>query len=166
MSSEFPEGVLEAFARHESYENGPVGYVLTTTAFEGVVTARADGGETVYTVSVSVPTLSGATADDVGSAVEDDWFETLARRLEDAPKATGSAVELDGCSVERSVDTVTVEYTFRWETPSRAADIAKTFIEYVEGTYVEGIVPGYEYEPPVSDLLASASQSGDAGTPL
>ena len=47
-------------------------------------------------------------------------------------------------------------------------DVAKTFVEYVEGTYVEGVVPGYDYRPPVSDLLSQAGQ-GDGergGTPL
>ncbi|MEF8975818.1 MAG: DUF5813 family protein, partial [Halapricum sp.] len=44
------------------------------------------------------------------------------------------------------------------------------FVEYVEGTYVEGAVPGYDYEPPVADLLNQAQSGGSqgdrGGTPL
>jgi len=62
--------------------------------------------------------------------------------------------------------TVRIEYVFADRSPATAADIATAFAEFVEGTYVEGVVPGYEYEPPVADLLAQASQGEKGGTPL
>jgi len=45
-------------------------------------------------------------------------------------------------------------------------------IDYVEGTYVQGVIPGYEYGEPVAGLLDRAQQNADSddatrgGTPL
>jgi len=61
-------------------------------------------------------------------------------------------------------------YEFTLGSADRAADVAKAFVEYVEGTYVEGIVPGYSYEGKVADLVSDASSGGGdgevGGTPL
>ena len=81
-------------------------------------------------------------------------------------RATRSDIDLETFDVERDGENVYVTYGFEWDDPSRAADIAKTLIEYVEGTYVEGVIPGYEYESPVADLLDRASQGEGGGTPL
>jgi hypothetical protein len=167
--TEFPDSVERAFGSHDAFERDGDAYVVTTTAFEGRVTA-VDGPEyfSAYTVTVRVPTLSAATADEVGDAVADGWFETLERRLEDAPKATRADVELKTFDVERDGEDVYVTYGFEWGNADRAADIAKAFVEYVEGTYVEGVIPGYEYVSPVDDLVTTASQEGGGGggTPL
>jgi hypothetical protein len=167
--TDVPEAVERAFDYHDSFERNGDAYVVTTTAFEGRVSA-VDGPEyySAYTVTVRVPTLDGATADEVGDAVEDGWFETLERRLEDAPKATRADVELDTFDVERDGEDVYVTFGFEWGNADKAADIAKTFVEYVEGTYVEGVIPGYEYVSPVADLVDTASQEGGGGggTPL
>lgn len=164
-----PDSVERAFDYHDAFDSDDGGYLVTTTAFEGHVTA-VDGPDyfSAYTVTVRVPTLDGATADDVGDAVEDGWLETLERRLEDAPKATRADVELDTFDVERDGEDVYVTFGFEWGNADKAADIAKTFVEYVEGTYVEGIVPGYDYVGAVSNLVESASQEGGGGggTPL
>ncbi|HET7324617.1 MAG TPA: DUF5813 family protein, partial [Halococcus sp.] len=58
-------------------------------------------------------------------------------------------------------ETVVIECAFIHDNPTRAAEAAKALIEYVEGTYVEGIVPGYSYLPPVADLLSRARQHGE-----
>lgn len=167
--TDFPESVERAFDYHDAFEHDGDAYLLTTTAFDGRVTA-VDGPEyfSAYTVTVRVPTLDGATADDVGDAVQDGWFETLERRLEDATKATRADVELETFEVEQDGEDVYVTYGFEWGNADKAADIAKTLVEYVEGTYVEGVIPGYEYVSPVADLVDSASQEGGGGggTPL
>ena len=80
--------------------------------------------------------------------------------------ATRSDIDLETFDVERDGEDVYVTYGFEWDDPGRAADIAKTLVEYVEGTYVEGVIPGYEYESPVADLLDRASQGEGGGTPL
>ena len=166
MSTDVPEPVATAFDQHEAYERSGDRFALATVAFDGEVTVVGDGERTRYLVTVHAPTIQAATADHVGDAVVRGWLETLERRLAEAPKATRASVALVEFDVEELGDEVRVEYTFEWGDPGRAAEIAKTFVEYVEGTYVEGIVPGYEYEPPVSDLIAGASQGGEGGTPL
>jgi len=102
--------------------------------------------------------------------VRDGWLETLERRLEDAPKSTRVAVDLDEYTVEADDEAVVVTYRFSLGGEREAADVAKTFVEYVEGTYVEGIVPGYEYVGVVADLVSAASTGGSegsrGGTPL
>jgi hypothetical protein len=166
MTDALPAAVERAFDRHDALEQDGDGFVVTTTVFRGRVTAVGRADSPVYTVTIQAPTIQTATAGDVGEAVADGWFDTLCRRLEDAPTATRADVDLETFTVERDGEEVYTTYGFEWDSPDRAADIAKTFVEYVEGTYVEGVVPGYEYEPPVADLLDSASQGGGGGTPL
>jgi hypothetical protein len=168
MTDEIPEDAADAFAASEVCEPAAEGYAITTSTFTARVTAD-EGSEawtTAYTVEIRVPTLDAATADEIPAVVATDWVETFERRLEHAPTATRASVDLTAFAVEQTGAEVRIEYGFEWGTPERAVEIARTFAEYVEGTYVEGIVPGYEYEPPVSTLLASASQSGESGTPL
>lgn len=159
------QNVRDVFENHETFETASDGYAVTTTAFDGTVTI-SESETTSYTVTVWVPTLDAATEGEVGDIVQLDWFETLERRLEDAPRATRTSVTLDTFDVKEVGEEVRVTYEFSTGFPETGADVAKTFVEFVEGTYVEGIIPGYEYEPPVSDLISSASQSGDQGTPL
>ena len=166
MSDEIPEPVREAFAAHDAYKPGADGFALTSITFDAELTVTETDGTVLYSVVVSAPTLDAATADTVGDAVVADWLRTLRLRAKDAPKATRAAVELDEFTVTQTDDEVQIEYQFAWERPTQAANIAKAFAEFAEGTYAEGIVPGYEYEPPVSNLLARASHDGASGTPL
>jgi len=169
MADQFPEGPRRAFDAHEAFRRDGDAFLVETTAFVGRVTAVGRPERpTAYSVAVCVPTLDAATADQVGDAVEAGWFDTLRRRLEDAPQATRANLALQTFDVEQSGDDVVVTLGFEWADADRAADIAKTLVEYVEGTYVEGIIPGYEYEPPVEQLIDAASQEGGGGggTPL
>jgi hypothetical protein len=172
MTEETPADAREAFQRADAVEETDDEFRVTTTPFEGRVSAAEADSEWAlrYTVVVEVPTLQAVTAEAVGDAVADGWLDTLERRLGDAPKATRANVDLDAFDVREDGDTVTIEYVFTQGSPETAADIAKTFVEYVEGTYVEGVVPGYEYTGVAADLLSNA-QSGSAegdhgGTPL
>lgn len=169
MTEELPESATRAFDNHDAFEESDAGYRVTTTAFEGTVTAD-DAAEwrVAYTVTVRGPTLDAATVGDVGDAVADGWFDTLERRLEDAPKATRTEVDLDGYTVERDGEDVIVTYGFELGNADTAARVAKTFAEYVEGTYVEGIVPGYDYEGALAELVdqAQTGEGGAGGTPL
>jgi len=167
MTDGMPDSADRAFGRHDAFERTDDGgaFELTTSAFGGRVTAAETGSYRIaYTITVSVPTLDAATADEVGDAVSKGWLDTLERRLEDAPQATRSDVDLAGFDVELADREVFITFQFEWDNADRAADIAKTFAEYVEGTYVESVVPGYDYEGAVADLLSSASQRGEGGT--
>ncbi len=167
MSEPDVQTARELLGGHEAFERAADWFTVTTVPFENRITVTdSEGPHLNYTVRVTVPTLQAATANEVGGAVAAGWLETLERRLEDAPKATRARVEVTEYSIEQVGGDVTVTYTFASAVPGQAVGIARTFVEYVEGTYVEGIVPGYEYEPPVSDLLADASQTGSGGTPL
>jgi hypothetical protein len=163
MTDALPGDADRALADHDGFERADGGYTVRTTVFENNVTADDLVDEIAYTVTVEVPSLQAATADTVGPAVREGWLETLERRLEDAPKATRAGVNLEEYDMTAAGETVIVTYTFTYAPPARAADIAKSFVEYVEGTYVEGIVPGYDYTPPVSDLIQSASQGESEG---
>lgn len=169
--TDVPDDVADVFDARETFVPSGSGYVVETTSFEGHVTAT-DGEKwrTDYEVTVRAPTLQAATADEVGPAVREGWFETLERRLEDAPKATRVAVDLDEYTVEEADEEVVVTYRFSLGGEGEAADVAKTFVEYVEGTYVEGIIPGYNYVGVVADLMSAASTGGSegsrGGTPL
>jgi len=170
MSEETPEAVRDAAATRDALEPATDGYRVTTTRFDAWVTATPSpttDWATAFSVTVEVPTLSAVVDGDVGTAVEDGWLDTFERRLDEASKATRASVE-PALSVAVTGDTVTVTYEFEFGSADRGLDVAKTFVEYVEGTYVEGVVPGYDYQPPVSDLLSQAGQgSGDrGGTPL
>jgi hypothetical protein len=169
MTEETPAAVREATADRDSFEETTGGYAVTTTRFDADVSATGGSAEraTAFTVTVEVPTLSAAVDGEVGEAVERGWLDTLERRLAEAPKATRASVDPD-LTVATTADTVTVTYAFEFGSVEQGLDVAKAFVEYVEGTYVEGVVPGYDYRPPVSDLLSGASQGdgGRGGTPL
>ncbi|MFB6205927.1 MAG: DUF5813 family protein [Haloglomus sp.] len=173
MSDELPAAAAQAFDAHDAYERAAGGpaFVLTTTRFDATLTARDDADAEwalTYELEVRAPMLSTATADEVGSAVEEGWFDTLALRLEDAPGAVRDSVDPDLDVTEEAGDAV-ISYQFEWGDAGRAAAIAKAFAEYAEGTYLEGIVPGYDYEPPVSEMLATARNAGgdeESGDPM
>jgi hypothetical protein len=158
----------DAFAAEDSPDRVATASV-TTTAFDATVTATPAATGVAFTVTVEVPTLRAAVRDgEIGPALLDGWFETLERRLEDAPKATRARVDLDEYAVESDGDRVVVTYEYTFGDARRGIGVAKTFVEYVEGTYVQGVVPGFEYDPPVAGLLSDAQQAdgGPGGTPL
>jgi len=159
-----PDRFVRAFEAHEAFERADDGgFGLTTTRFGASVTANeTDEWALRYTVTVRAPMLSTAVVGEaVGPAVEDGWFDTYALRLEDAAGAVRHDVDLAAYEVtERDGDAVAT-FEFEWGNADQAPAIARAIAEYAEGTYVEGVVPGYEYGPPVSDLLSSARQGGE-----
>lgn len=160
------------FNRHDAYSSNSGEYVLDTTKFDSRVTATETdaGASTRYTLTVRAPTLDSAVEEDVGPSLLDGWFETFERRLEDAPMAVRDTVELNDHSVHSDDGdaVVTLSFNFKNKNANRAPDVAKAMAEYVEGTYVEGVVPGYTYQPPVSEMLARARQgnNGDSSGPM
>lgn len=176
MSEAVPERAIQAFSDHEAFcEHGDLAaesptFLVTTTRFDARVVAEAIGRPTLrYRVVVEVPTLSAAVEDRVADVVEEGWFDTFRLRLEDAAMAVPGSVEIAAPEARTGGETVVVETTFREGNPDRAVRTAKALVDYVEGTYAEGVVPGYEYRPPVSDLLASARQDDSdtgAGGPM
>jgi len=177
MTVEEPDAAARSLADHRAFERSEDGHAVTTTPFEATVTAtpaEAEGRDAAFEVVVEVPTLDAAVAEAVvADVVEDGWFETLALRLEDAY----GVAEVDALAdpeIERTGDRVLARFEFvAWNADAGVAD-AKAIVDYVEGTYVQGIVPGYEYAEPVASLVSRATHQADGedggarrgGTPL
>jgi hypothetical protein len=89
---------------------------------------------------------------------------------EDESTAEAEEEEEEDEEAAEENEEVVVTYRFSMGGAGQAADVAKAFVEYVEGTYVEGVIPGYEYVGPVAELLNSASSGASegsrGGTPL
>lgn len=164
MTNELPERAVRAFEGHDAFERDGERFAVTTTKFDGRVTAaETDGWALSYVLEVRAPMLSAAAEGSVGPAVEEGWFETYELRLEDAPMAVKQDLAFDDQRViEEGGDAVAI-FEFEFENADRVPGMAKAIAEYVEGTYMEGIVPGYEYGPPVSALLSRARQSDSDG---
>lgn len=158
-----PPGAAAAFDAHDAFAPAENGYNVESARFEAVVSGTTREGTPRYELVVRIPSLDAATAEHVAASVQSGWFETMERRLAEAPKSTRASVELTQFSladVDAAGDQLAVTYGFEAGDPSRAARIAKTFAEYVEGTYVESVVPGYEYDGAVADLLSAAASTG------
>lgn len=172
MTDGIPERAERAFEGHDAFERDGDGYRVTTTRFDGHVTAEeTDDWALRYRLVVRTPMLSTAVDGEVGEAVEAGWFETFERRLEDAPKVTRTDVELDGLDLTEEDGDAVATFEFEFGNADHAPDVVKAVAEYVEGTYVEGVVPGYDYEGVVAELLGKAasqggSDGGRGGTPL
>jgi hypothetical protein len=164
-----PDRARRAFEGHDAFE--PAGadeaaYALTTTAFDARATAApTDEWALRYTLTVRAPTLEAAAEEAVGPHLREGWFETYELRLADAPGAVRDDVTLDDLTVRTEGGEAVAEFVFTFGNADRAPAVAKAMAEYVEGTYVEGIVPGFTYRQPVSDLLSRARDAagGDEG---
>ena len=166
--SDAVERARRAAGTNESLElRDDGGYTVTTTTFDGSVEVGAEGGTIVLSVTASVPMLDAATEDAVASVVEEGWFDTIELRIEDVDGALrGGDAEV---SVRQAGDEAIVEVELRDLDATRAVADAVAVAEYVEGTYVEGIIPGYEYADPVAQLIqqaADAAGGSKGGTPL
>ncbi|MDQ2050004.1 DUF5813 family protein [Natronolimnohabitans sp. A-GB9] len=160
--TDLPASVERELESHDAFEPTAEGYALTTTVFDAAVTATEGEGKRdgEFHVTVSLPTLDAAVASEtVATVVEDGWFETLERRLEDAFTVANTSTH-DEPTVDREADevVVTLEYV-AWDAAEGVED-AKALIEFVEGTFAQGIVPGYEYRGPAATLLESAQNRG------
>jgi hypothetical protein len=158
--SDVPERAGRALDGHASLAARDDGaWETTTTPFDAtVVPEPTDGSEVSYRVTVQVPMLDAVTVDDVAPVVEDGWYETFELRVVDVDGVTRGAHEEP--VVSREAATVTVEATVTDVDAGRAADDAVAIAEFVEGTYVQGIIPGYDYTDPVESLLDQARQTG------
>lgn len=159
--STLPDAVRRELESHDAFEPADDGYRLTTTVFDATVTAEAADGERDgrFAVVVTLPTLDAAAADPVAAVVEDDWFETLERRLRDVFTVARTSTH-DDPVVDRIDDEVRVTLAFTAWNAREGVEDAKALVEFVEGTYAQGIVPGYEYRGAAATLLENAQSRG------
>lgn len=146
----------QALIEHPAFEPGASGYILTTSPLDAVVVPGGDRLE----ITVRMPALRAVVRDaTVPDVVEASWFETLSRRLDDgydvARVAAGGPPVVDSTD-----DTVSVTYRIVGDAPEVAVEDAKAIIEFVVGTYLQGAIPGYEYDSPMRELLSNAHTRG------
>jgi len=162
MTDELPDRAVRAFEGHDAFERDGRWFEVTTTRFDGRVTAEeTDERAHSYTVEVRAPMLSSAIEGDMGPAVEDGWFDTYELRLEDTGMAVRQDVDFTEYRLVKEAGDAVAVFEFEWGNADHVPEMAKAMTEYVEGTYMEGIVPGYEYRPPVSELLSRARSGAD-----
>lgn len=165
-SSPTPEAVAAAFRNHDAFTADDGRFRTETTVTEATATAAPTEGDRAgaFSVTVTVPSIDVAAADEVGPAVVDGWYETFALRLEDAFDVAKTS-DYDDPTVERGGGVVTATFEYRSWRASDGVDDAKAVVDYVEGTYAQGIVPGYDYEDPVASLVQQAAERGGGNGP-
>lgn len=165
--SELPDRARRALRDHDSFEERDEStYEWTATAFDGRVDVGEDDGEITFDVTVRVPMLADVTADSVAPVVEDGWYETFELRVKDVGSVTKKEHEFD-VDVTREGTSAVVRTSFSDINERRGVEDAGAIVDYVEGTYVQGIIPGYEYTDPVASLINRATDAANSeGTPL
>ena len=152
-----------AFATHEAFARvEDERFAFEDGDFEATVDVGAGR------LRVEVPTLAAAVEGDaVGDAVADGWYRTLERRLEHVEGITRGP-DPDPPEVVRGVETVTVELDLdpTLEEGDAPAEDAAALARFVEGTWFEGVVPGYDYREDVEAMRNRAHEAGGEPTPL
>jgi hypothetical protein len=169
MTEALLESAERSLAEHGAFEERGEGYAVTTTAFDATVRVSAAGDTLSYRVLVVVPTLDAAVEGEaVAPVVQEGWFETFERRVGHHDGTT--RVDPGDPIVTLDVDAgeVRVEVGFETTTPARGTEDAKALVDFVEGTYLQGIVPGYDYRDPVAGLIQQAEDrsKGAGGPPI
>ncbi|RCU47669.1 hypothetical protein DU504_10375 [Haloplanus salinus] len=152
--------VARAFRDHDGFDGGDGRFEATTTAFDAAVTAHESDGRVDYEVSVRVPSLSAAVDGDVAQVVEDGWLETFELRVADADGVVRGDHDFEP-TVDRTAGEVTVEFAYTDINERRGVEDAAAVVNYVEGTYVQGVIPGYDYVDPVAGLVDRARGTGE-----
>jgi len=169
MTEALLKSATRALAGHGAFEEREGEYAVTTTPFDATVRVTAAGGILSYRVLVTVPTLDAAVEGEaVAPVVQEGWFEAFERRLEHPGGATRVDPERPVVSLDLDACEVRVEIGFQTSRPARGAEDAKALADFVEGTYLQGVVPGYEYREPVAGLIQQAEDrsKGAGGPPI
>lgn len=167
--TELPDRARRAFRDHDAFapEEATDGerYVAVSTPFDAVVTPTAgEGGNVAFSVTVRVPMLNEVTEDDVAPIVEDGWYETFERRVASIGGGVFEGTQKPEPTVEQTTyagDRVAqVSAEFADIDPRRGVNDAAAVVDFVEGTFVQGVIPGYDYTEPVTGILSKARRAG------
>lgn len=146
-----------ALAAHSRFERAEDGFVPTGTTFDARVTVDGD----LVRVAATVPTLDEAVdGEAVAPVVEDGWFETFERRVRNVDGVTRAETAVVS-RVERAESTVSVVIDLR-TTPETVGEDVVAAVSFVEGTWMEGIIPGYDYVDRVQQLRDRARQNANS----
>ncbi|MFB6086429.1 MAG: DUF5813 family protein [Halodesulfurarchaeum sp.] len=124
--------------------------------------ARVTVGKGTVTLVQELPTLDATVVGEtVAPVVEDGWEETLERRVMDV---TGVVDPVSGPSVKRRDGTIRVEMELE-DGGKPVAEAVRHAADFVESTWVEGIIPGYDYDERVKRIRNRAMETAESGTP-
>ena len=158
-------------SRHESVslvdasDEEPTVARVTSTPFDAEITVAAADAAIEYSAVVRLPTIDRVTTGGVADVVVDGWADTLRRRVEAIGAITEAGHDLDPTVEWSGDDRLVARVTFTDLDPHRGANDAVAFTDYVEGVYVQGVIPGYDYEEPVAGLIDSARAAGGSSSP-
>jgi len=167
--TELPDRARRAFRDHDAFapEEATDGerFVAVSTPFDATVDSKAaEGGRIEFSVTVRVPMLDEVTEDDVAPIVEEGWYETFERRVASIGGGIFGGEQEPEPSVEETTfagDRVAaVSAAFKDIDPRRGVNDAAAVVDFVEGTFVQGVIPGYDYTEPVTGILSKARQTG------
>jgi hypothetical protein len=152
-----------ALATRGGFERRDGAFDATTTPFDATV-ELADADDAVrYEIVMELPSLDAVVAgESVAEVVSEGWLETFDRRLEDVDGALRADAGEPTVEHDERDRTVTVTASFVSARPDHGAEDAAALVGYVEGTYVEGVIPGYTYREPVAGLLEQARERSGA----
>jgi len=169
MTDESLDAAKRSLSMHGAFEADAGGYAVETTPFEATVQVADAGSEVSYRIVIVLPTLEASVeGETVAPVVQEGWFETFERRVIHVDGVTRVDPDTPLVSLDVEAGEIRVEIAFRTSLPDRGVEDAKALVDFVEGTYVQGIVPGYEYGEPVSELLERAAERSDStdGPPM
>lgn len=160
------EELHREFDTHDDFEPENDGYRVTSTPFDvEVCFSRMDEQTIRYRCTCTVPSLEAVIENETISPVLlEGWADPMERRLQDVDHAT-SAIETAAvtCSWDREQFDIEIRFTRPADAPV-PTDAIVAIVGYIEGTYLEGVIPGYQYGPPVDAMLASARERAERTT--
>lgn len=157
----------------------PRSFTVDVSPFDARVGIESGSVTVRYAVTVRVPTLDDVVEESVDPVITEGWLDTFELRMEDLNGATQNEVEPPTVALEADQERVRVQTEFETGVPSSGVADTRAVVQYVEGTFMEGIIPGYQYREPVAGMLQRASDQswidgsvgndvdvGPGGTPL
>jgi hypothetical protein len=127
-------------------------FTSKTTVFDAKLEINIIEKGIEFRVEMEVPTIDSIVLEEVEPIIKEGWLETFSLRLEDI----GGAVQNKFDSVEielKNEKKVVIIIEFSSESINRGIGDAKAIVDYIEGTYREGIIPGFKYDKMVADLI-------------
>lgn len=150
------ENGVAAFRAAPSYQEQETGvFEVRRLDFEGTVTVS----EGTVRLVQEVPTLDSTVENEtVAPVVEAGWEDTFERRVEDV---TNLVSALTGePEVTKAGGLLRVTMTFEGK-PSALPEAVRNAANYVESTWVEGIIPGFEYNEQVQAIRDRATETAN-----
>ncbi|MBS3760112.1 DUF5813 family protein [Halodesulfurarchaeum sp.] len=146
--------IADAFRAAPGYHEQEAGvFEVGRLNFDGQLTVSKGP----VTLALTVPTLDATVENEtVAPVVEQGWEETFERRVEDVTNLVSTLTEEP--EVTNVSGSLRVSMSFRRDSSTLTEEV-RNAANYVEGTWVEGIIPGYEYEDQVQAIRERASKT-------